>query len=271
LNWGWQSVAEQNCFVLVKPASTYDPATSRWNWNAYFLDNAFPYAQACGATDCPDDSGFLGALIAALTTQYNVNPNMVYVAGFSSGAEMAERVGVDLAGTVAAIAPGSGQLVAVPGIVAPPLPYPPDPQASISVQEWHGTQDTNLWPCGYGTTKYNGDIFTLDTVDDTFNFWATAPANSCTQMLTTAPLCLNGAPDNAKDAPMLGIAGLTGNDATGCANNVEVQFIWIPDVEHSWQQQYDAQRWAFFLSHPKQAMPKVRHKIVSTPLPERRH
>ncbi len=265
LNWGWQPVAEQNCFILVKPASTYDPATAKWNWNAYFLDEAFPYAQGCGATDCPDDSGFLGALINALITQYNVNPNMVYVAGFSSGAEMAERVGADLAGLVAAIAPGSGQLVAVPGVVSPPLPYPNDPQASVSVQEWHGTLDTNLWPCGYGTTIYNADIFTLDTVDDTFNFWTTAPVNSCTTLLTTAPLCLNGAPNNTNDAPMLGIPGLTGNDATGCANNAEIQFIWMPDVQHSWQQQYNAERWAFFLAHPKHTQPKPRRKIGPSP------
>ena len=252
LNWGWQQVADQYCFLLVKPASTYDPATHKWNWNAYFLDDAFPYAQGCGVADCPDDSGFLGTLIGSLITQYSVNPDMVYVAGFSSGAEMAERVGVDLAGVVAAISPGSGQLVAVPGIVPPPLPYPLPPQASVSVQEWHGTKDTNLWPCGYGTTKYNGDIFTLDTVDDTFNFWTTAPVNSCTTLLTTAPLCLNGVPNNANDAPMLGIPGLTGNDATGCLNGAEVQFIWEPDVEHSWQQQYNAQRWNFFFLHPRQ-------------------
>ncbi len=257
LNWGWQPVADQYCFILVKPASTYDAATHKWNWNAYFLDDAFPYAQGCGVTDCPDDSGFLGELIQTLIAQYNVNSNMVYVAGFSSGAEMTERVGVDLAAMVAAIAPASGQLVAVPGVVPPPLPTPPFPQSSIAVQEWHGTKDTNLWPCSYGTTKYNGDIFTLDTVDDTFNFWTTAPVNSCTSLLTNQPLCLNGAPNNANDAPMLGIPGLTGNDATGCSNNAEVQFIWEPNVEHSWQQQYNTQRWIFFAAHPKQSTGKL--------------
>ncbi len=96
------------------------------------------------------------------------------------------------------------------------------------MQEWHGTNDTNLSPCNYGTTKYNAVTFTLDTVDDTFNFWQTATMNSCTTLLTTAPLCLNGAPNNANDAPMLEIPGLTGNDATGCASNAEVQFIWVP-------------------------------------------
>jgi poly(3-hydroxybutyrate) depolymerase len=253
LNWGWQPVADQYCFILVKPASTYDSSTGQFNWNAYFLDAAFPYAQGCGVTDCPDDSGFLRALIGSLTTQYGVNPEQVYVAGFSSGAEMTERVGVDLSDLVAAIAPASGQLVAEPGIVSPPLGLPPIPPAyPISVQEWHGTLDENLWPCGYGTTKYNAVTFTLDTVDDTFNYWT--PQNSCTTLQTTQPLCLNGEPNSSNDAPTPNMPGLTGNIATGCTDNVGVQFIWEPNVAHSWQQQYDTQRWQFFAAHPMSAV-----------------
>jgi poly(3-hydroxybutyrate) depolymerase len=265
MNWGWVPVADQNCFVLVKPASTYDTSTYQWNWNAYCMDGgqdcapygsnggAFPYAEGCDSADgqCPDDSGFLRQLIIGLTSEYNVDPNRVYVAGFSSGAEMAERVGFESSDLVAAIVPASGQLVAVQGVVPPPLPLPLAPVYPISVQEWHGTLDENLPPCNYGTTKYNGVTFTLDTVDDTFNFW-TAPPNACTTFATTQPLCLNGAPNNLNDAPMLGIAGLTGNDATACADNVEVEFIWEPNIEHSWQQEYDAQRWAFFQAHPCQ-------------------
>jgi len=84
----------------------------------------------------PDDSGFLGQLIQNLTAQYNVNPNMVYVTGFSSGAQMTERVGNDLSNLVAAIVPVSGQIVNEEGIVSPPLPLPtaPNPFPPISVQ-----------------------------------------------------------------------------------------------------------------------------------------
>ncbi|HTR22772.1 MAG TPA: Ig-like domain repeat protein [Terriglobales bacterium] len=257
INWGWPPVADANCFILVKPASTYDTSTSQWNWNAYFMDAAFPSNGESGActeppaTGCPDDVGFLKALIGSLETQYNVNPNMVYVAGFSSGGQMAERVGVELSSTVAAIVAASGQLVGQK--TPPPILNPQAPQGfqPVSVQEWHGTLDQNLGPCNYGTTKYNGVKFYLDTVDDTFNFWGSI--NGCTAFKTTQPLCLNGAPNNLNDAPMLGIAGLTGNDATGCANNVEVQFIWEPNIAHSWQQQYDDVRWNFFAAHPCQS------------------
>ena len=94
LDWGYAALASQYGFILVQPASTYDPPTTQWNWNAYFMDVAFP-PPAPGtcteppATGCPDDIGFLGSLITTLKSQYNVNPNQVYVVGFSSGAQMA--------------------------------------------------------------------------------------------------------------------------------------------------------------------------------------
>jgi len=254
LNWGWQSVADQYGFILVKPASTYNPKSSQWNWNAYFMSAAFDSSEigtctAPPATACPDDSGFLGALIQNLTAQYNVNPNMVYVAGFSSGAQMAERVGVELSNLVAAIAPGSGQMEGQQ-TAPPPVDQSPNAVAPISVQEWHGTKDTELPPCNYGKTSYSGVVFYLDTVDDTFNYWTGPTANACTVFQTTQPLCLNDEPNNANDAPTPGMPGLTGNIATGCTDNVTVQFIWETDVSHSWQTQYDTARWQFFAANP---------------------
>ncbi len=250
LNWGWAALANQYGFILVQPASTFDPATNQWNWNSYFMASAFP---ASFGPNGPDDSGFLGQLIQNLTAQYNVNPNMVYVTGFSSGAQMTERVGNDLSNLVAAIVPVSGQIVNEEGIVSPPLPLPtaPNPFPPISVQEWHGTADDNLIPCGYGTTSYSNVRFTLDTVDDTFNNWVAL--NSCTTLQTTQPLCTDATPsvpNNSNDWPTPGMSGNTGNIATGCANNVEVQFIWEPGVGHAWTHDLSA-IWAFLSSHPK--------------------
>jgi len=268
LNWGWSALALQYGFILVQPASTYDTATTQWNWNAYCMDGttlcapyganggAFPYAEGCGSADgeCPDDIGFLGALIQNLTIQYDVNPNQVYVTGFSSGAQMTERVGVELSNLVAAIAPVAGPIYNAQGTVAPPLPLPPVPSSfqPISVQVWEGTEDHNLWPCGYGQTSYSGVTFTVDSSDDTFNFWTGPTTNSCATFQTTAPLCAYNAPNNANDAPTPGIPGDTGNIATGCTNNVEVQFIWEPGVAHSAQTQTNIDRWLFFAAHPKQ-------------------
>jgi poly(3-hydroxybutyrate) depolymerase len=245
-NWSWQAVADTYEFILVQPASTYDKNTGQWNWNAYFMDSAFPYDQGCGNPSCPDDSGFLRRLIGKLSTKYQVNPKAIYVAGMSSGAQMAERVGVELSDLVAAISPASGQLV---GQQDPPPGLPGNALAPISVLEWHGTNDHNLWPCNYGTTKYSGVTFTLDTVDDTFNYWTSQ--NACTTFQTSQPLCLSGEPNNANDAPTPGMPGYTGNIASGCTSKVEVQFVWEPDTAHSWVQKNNTARWLFFAAHPK--------------------
>jgi polyhydroxybutyrate depolymerase len=256
--WGWPPVAQQYGFIVVQPASTYDPGSGSWNWNAYFMDAAFSPADSgtCTvppATACPDDAGFLRQLIVNLKAQYNVNPNAIYVTGMSSGAQMAERVGVEISDLVAAIAPTSGQLegqqAAPPAVLVPGFALAP-----VSVQEWHGTLDTTLPPCNYGKAGYGEAAFYLDTVDDTFNYWVAQ--NSCTTLQTTQPLCLDDAPNNTNDAPTPGMTGDTGNIATGCAapggQNVEVQFIWEPGVAHSWNAKNDTARWLFLSAHPKQ-------------------
>jgi len=241
-NWGWQPLANQYGFILVQPASTLNTKTGEWNWNAYFMDAAFNSADlgTCTsppATACPDDAGFLRQLITTLTTQYNVNPSQVYVTGMSSGAQMTERVGVELSDIVAAIAPTSGQLV---GQQTPPPGLPGNALAPISVQEWHGTLDTELPPCNDGTTGYSGVIFTLDTVDDTFNYWV--QQNECSTLQTTQPLCTNGQ----------ATVGLSGNIATGCVeSNIEVQFIWEEGVGHDWDTNNNSARWLFLSTHPK--------------------
>jgi poly(3-hydroxybutyrate) depolymerase len=242
-NWGWQKFANQYGFILVQPASTWDPTSQRWNWNAYFMDGAFPAAESgtCTeppATGCPDDAGFLRQLILNLKTQYNVNPNAIYVTGFSSGAQMTERAGVEISDLVAAIAPVSGQME---GQQPPPPPVlePGKAVTPISVQEWQGTADDVLWPCGYGTTTYNGVTFWLDTVDDTFNYWVAQDA--CTTLSTTQTLC-SGSASNPN---------LTSKIATGCGSNTEVEFMWEDGIGHLWEPGNLPAIWSFFSSHLK--------------------
>jgi poly(hydroxyalkanoate) depolymerase family esterase len=253
LNWGWQSVANEYGFIVVQPASTLNSNTGQWNWNSYFMDAAFTPSDigTCTsppATACPDDAGFLRQLILNLTSQYNVNANMVFVTGFSSGAQMTERVGVEISDLVAAIAPTSGQMEGQQS-EPPPVLVPGDEVAPISVQEWHGTEDTELPPCNYGTTKYSGVTFYLDTVDDTFNYWV--QQNQCSTLQTTQTLCTNDAPT----------PGLSGNVATGCqSSNVEVQFIWEQDTGHAWISSNDTARWLFLSAHAKSSGDNVRSR-----------
>ena len=229
-NWGWQPVADKYQFILVKPASTRNPRSGQWNWNAYFMDAAFP-------PPAPDDVGFLRQLIINLTAQYNVDPKRVYVAGMSSGGQMTHRVGVEISNLVAAIIPASGTIVGQ--LSPPPIQLPGPAVAPVSVQEWHGTLDTEIPPCNNGTTIYSGKKFYLATVDQSFNYWV--KQNACTQKKNLKKLCVNGTAN----------PNTTGNDATGCSNNVEVQFIWEKGVKHAWEPNNNTARWLFLAAHPK--------------------
>jgi poly(3-hydroxybutyrate) depolymerase len=122
----------------------------------------------------------------------------------------------------------------------PPITLPGAPVAPVSIQEWHGTEDETIPPCNNGTTGYSGVKFYLATVDDSFNYWT--QQNACTSVQNNIPLCVNEEPNQ----------GTTGNDATSCANNTEVQFIWEAGVGHLWVTSQDAARWQFLSTHPKQ-------------------
>jgi poly(3-hydroxybutyrate) depolymerase len=254
VDWGWQSVADVNEFILVQPASTYNENSGQWNWNSYFMDASFTAAESgtCTsppATSCPDDAGFLRQLIVNLTSQYKINANMVFVTGMSSGAQMTERVGVEISDLVAAIAPTSGQMEGQQAM-PPPVLVPGNEVAPISVQEWHGTEDTELPPCNYGTTGYSEVTYYLDTVDDTFNYWV--GQNKCSTLQTSQTLCTDG-----QATP-----GLAGNLATGCTgNNIEVQFIWEQGLGHSWVNSNDTARWLFLSSHPKTSADEKSHTV----------
>jgi len=233
VDWYWQSIANEYGFIEVQPASTYNSKSGQWNWNSYFMDASFQGTP-------PDDSGFLRQLIVNLKSEYNVNPKMVYVTGFSSGAQMTERVGVEISDLVAAIAPTSGQMEGQQA-APPPVLVPGNVAAPISVQEWHGTADTELPPCNYGTSVYSDVTYYLDTVDDTFNYWV--QQNKCSTLQTSQTLCTDGA----------ATSGLSGNIATGCSSsNVEVQFIWEPNLAHDWVGGNNTARWQFLSAHPKQ-------------------
>jgi poly(3-hydroxybutyrate) depolymerase len=159
---------------------------------------------------------------------------------------MSERAGVELSDLVAAIAPASGQMEGQQS-APPPVEAPGNALAPISVQEWHGTADTELPPCNYGTTLYSGVTYYLDTVDDTFNYWVSQ--NQCATLQTTQTLCTDGE----------ATSGMTGNVATGCVDsNIEVQFIWEDGVKHNWEENNNGSRWLFVAAHPKHSGEKTK-------------
>jgi poly(3-hydroxybutyrate) depolymerase len=139
---------------------------------------------------------------------------------------------------VAAIAPVSEQLESQAS-APPPVLVPGNAVAPISVQEWHGTEDTVEPPCNYGTSSFSGVNYYMDTVDDTFNYWV--QQNQCSTLATTQTLCTDEKPT----------PGLAGNTATGCTDGQVVQFIWESGVGHQWEPGNNTTRWLFLAAHPK--------------------
>ena len=96
---GWSLKADQNNFIVVYPnggSPGNAGGSDSFSWNIYNWDGQ------------PDDDGFLLALINALKTQYNLNPNRVYMTGHSNGASMTNTFAFAHADVLAAIAPSQG-------------------------------------------------------------------------------------------------------------------------------------------------------------------
>lgn len=88
-----------------------------------------------------DDVGFLRAVIASVSSRALIDPDKVYVTGWSNGAGMAQRMACEAADIVRAIAP-----------VAHPLNTNAcQPARPVSVLAFHGTADTTIPYNGGGT------------------------------------------------------------------------------------------------------------------------
>lgn len=95
---GFTEKAEQEGFIVVYPEGTGRHRGKLLTWNA---GHCCGYARESQA----DDVGFFNALTDKMLRDYSVDPRRVYVTGMSNGGMMAHRLGMELPGRFAAIAP----------------------------------------------------------------------------------------------------------------------------------------------------------------------
>jgi polyhydroxybutyrate depolymerase len=221
----WEKLSNEDGFIVVWPISTFNAHSKFWYWDAYFTDSSFP--------DPPDDSGFIGSVISTVSTEYTVDPNRVFVTGFSSGGFMAQRAGIDLSSQVAAVASAEGQVDLVPPKGTYTLPTPSTP---VSVLALNGDADTTVPYCG-GAAKLWGKSWIIATLDQTTEFWR--QSNGCTD--TVPQLCTDGAPTE----------GVDGLDATSCNGGVEVKAVREIGVGHNWPNGTEVTVWDFFSTHAR--------------------
>jgi polyhydroxybutyrate depolymerase len=104
----WDEEAEHGKFVVVLPDATLPQP----DLPLQFFKNPQVWNDGSGLPPASwvqvDDVGFLRSLLDELPKRIPVDERRIYVAGFSNGASMAFRVGVELSDRIAAIAPVAG-------------------------------------------------------------------------------------------------------------------------------------------------------------------
>ena len=137
-----RSLAEANTFILIYPQGSCLDGLSHWNACPLGGDNK---------SDA-DDFGFVEAIINEISSQYNVDMERIYAAGYSNGGMMAYGLANYKSNLVAAVASVSGVMLECTGSTSHPMP----------VVHLHGTSD--------GVLPYNGSS-DWNSAQSTLDYW----------------------------------------------------------------------------------------------------
>ncbi|MCH2046493.1 MAG: alpha/beta hydrolase-fold protein [Saprospiraceae bacterium] len=135
-----RSLAESNAFILVYPQGSCLDGVSHWNTCPSGGDNK----------SSADDFGFVEAMIAEISSEYNVDANRIYAVGYSNGGMMAYGLANYKSELVAAVGSVSGTMLDCTNPPSHPMP----------VIHLHGTSDAVL-PYD-GNSDYNSTQQVLD-------------------------------------------------------------------------------------------------------------
>jgi polyhydroxybutyrate depolymerase len=136
-----------NIIVLI-PQAVSDPfAGTAWNSGAG-VSGYYPNSSV-------NDIGFLNALIDSTLANYSVDPQRVYLCGFSMGGFMTYRMALQSNSRFAAFASMSGTV----GTAITTY----NPGRHVPIAHWHGTAD--------GTVAFTGNQYGLDA-DSVVSLWA---------------------------------------------------------------------------------------------------
>lgn len=119
---GWNAHADTHGFLVAYPEATrVDPKGP-----LHFMDNPQMWNAGLGSSDAErppvDDVSFLRAALDDLVAHRAVDPNRMYMTGFSNGASMTFRFAVEAGERLAAIGTVSGHYRAGSGAPAKPVP-----------------------------------------------------------------------------------------------------------------------------------------------------
>lgn len=198
---GFDEVADEHGFIVAYPTGI----DNQWN----YVDGIPGYE-----ADVPDRA-FLRELVADLSERYPVDPARVYVAGFSNGGYMAQRLACDATDLFAAFASvGAAGYGGQPTVCGEPEP--------VSILFIHGTADAIVPFTGLRQEGPNGPITVLASVEQTFAYWAYRLGCSTGIRPTVLPSVLS---------PNMEVHVL---DALDCPPGDELQLVVIVGGGHNW-------------------------------------
>ena len=137
-----RSLAESDTFILVYPQGSYFNGYPHWNACPTGVDNKSD----------TDDFGFVESMINEISSQFNVDMERIYAAGYSNGSMMAYGLANYKSELISAVASVSGGMLDCTGNTSHPMP----------IVHLHGTSDIIL--------PYNGS-FGWNSAQSTLDYW----------------------------------------------------------------------------------------------------
>jgi polyhydroxybutyrate depolymerase len=137
-----RSLAEQENFIIVYPQGSCLNNFSHWNSCPLSADNK----------STADDLGFVEIMISEISSNYNIDMERIYAAGYSNGGMMVYGLANYKSNLIAAVASVSGSMLDCIGVVNHPMP----------VINLHGTLDDVI--------PYNGNS-DYAPVNSTIDHW----------------------------------------------------------------------------------------------------
>jgi polyhydroxybutyrate depolymerase len=233
---GWHKLAAHEGFLVVYPQGTKFP--QRWNAGPGWADADV------------DDVQFFRDILADLPTVAAVDPERIYVNGFSNGGGMAQRIGCEVAGQVAAIGSVAGAVESMEGC-APARPVP--------AMVFHGTDDPVVLYDG-GEVQYLPLRWLAAALGATPNF---VGANWVPEWAEK-----NGCDTTPEAIPASG--AVEGVRYSGCQDGADVVFYAVGGAGHTWPGGWPipgglgktskdidatAEQWAFFQAYRLKSQP----------------
>jgi len=235
----WREAAARHGFIVLAPDGVAENPNRRPRFRTNPRSwNSGPATGSPASARNVDDSGFLRALIGRWVAAGRVDPDRVYLTGFSNGAGMSFRAGADLSDLVAAIAPVSnGLLASVDRLAAP-----------VSLLMIWG-EDDPLNPIAGGRVDRAAAAVDRPSAEESFMRWS-ALLNCRGRPDVTTPrpdvsLWRHQACDGGADTRLYRVAGL-GHQWPG--GRVFLRFVSGPGSDA-----IDATEtiWDFFAAHPR--------------------